>query len=231
MNSLQAIPILEVTPHEVIVWKPPQLVSELPRDPSADSLVQRLAGQGFDVLKLAHRLDAPSCGVMVIARSKEAAAHYSSEIAAKRWHKLYVAAVASPFADAGKLLGEHRAYLASDRFQARVVRSGGKPSSLGVIHAAPANDGRSSHLLIRLHTGRFHQIRVMLANLGAPLLGDSRYGGPDGDFYLEHVCLAARPFAEEGVRVWRAPEFVDRPRWSPSLAEAVSAEVAALNQS
>jgi 23S rRNA-/tRNA-specific pseudouridylate synthase len=220
--------LLQVTPHEIVVCKPAGLPSEMPRDPKADSLVTRLRAEGFSDLRLVHRLDAPACGVMIVARSSDAAAHYSAEIAARRWHKVYVAQVAGSIDKVQRLVGDHKAYLATEGRRATIVRSGGKPSFLTIAHAAPATAGHS-HVLIRLHTGRFHQIRVMLASLGAPLTGDPLYGGPaDASFYLEHVLLGATPFASATRHAWMAPAHRDRPRWSPSLQEAVDAERASL---
>jgi 23S rRNA-/tRNA-specific pseudouridylate synthase len=218
-----ALSLLHVTPHEIVVCKPAGLASELPRDPGAESLVTRLRAEGFDQLRLVHRLDALTSGVMIVARTLDAAAHYSAEIAAHRWKKVYVAEVAAPIARAQKLIGDHKVYLSIEGRRAVVVRSGGKPSFLTIAHAAPVDRART-HLLIRLHTGRFHQIRVMLANLGAPLIGDALYDGPDGSFYLEHVLLSARLFGSTTSSAWVAPAHDGRPPWAPSLAEAITRE-------
>lgn len=221
---------LLVTPHELVVSKPAGLASELPRDPKADSLVTRLHTEGFDDLRLVHRLDAPACGLMVVARTSDAAAHYSAEIAAKRWHKFYVAQVALGVDRAKKLIGDHKAYLSTEGRRAVVVRSGGKPSFLTIVHAAPStiSDG-GSLVLIQLHTGRFHQIRVMLSALGAPLVGDELYGGPTTrPLYLEHVMLGARPFGDTRLAVWRAPAHHDRPTWTADLEAAVATQAAKL---
>jgi 23S rRNA-/tRNA-specific pseudouridylate synthase len=213
--------MLQVTPHEIVACKPPGLASELPRDPRADSLLTRLRDEGYDGLRLVHRLDAPTSGVMVMARTADAAAHYATEIAARRWKKLYVAEVGVSVDQAQALIGEHKTYLSTQGRRAIVVRSGGKASLLSVVHAAPAGPQRS-HLLVRLHTGRFHQIRVMLATLGAPLSGDALYGGAgEGPLYLEHVLLAARPFGADALSVWRAPAYTGRPAWAASLIAAV----------
>ena len=225
--------LIEVTPHEIIALKPAGLASELPRDPAADSLVRRLAAQGFSDLRLVHRLDAPSCGLMLVARSAEAAAHYAREIAARRWHKWYVAQVALSPRKAEQLVGAHKSYLKVEGRSVRVVRAGGKPSFLEVALASPVPGvPDESHLLVQLQTGRLHQIRVMLAHLGAPLSGDVRYGGPPGQpMYLEHVILAARTFASGEWRLWLAPAHVDRPRWTAALSDAVDARVRALSTS
>lgn len=219
--------VVAASPHEVVAVKPAGLPCEMPRDPDADSLIRRLAAAGYEDLRLVHRLDGPACGLVLVARTRHAAAHYSAEIEARRWHKWYVARVAVPASEARHLVGPHKAFLKSDGRHARVVRAGGKPSFLDVVAAAPApGDSREADLLVRLHTGRFHQIRAMLAHAGAPLTGDTLYGGPDGDFYLEHVVFGAWMAAGDAWTVWEAPEHPDRVRWAPALASAV-AEVAA----
>jgi 23S rRNA-/tRNA-specific pseudouridylate synthase len=221
--------LLDVTPHEVVVCKPPGLAAELPRDPLADTLVTRLRAGGFDGLRLVHRLDSPACGVMVMARTAEAAAHYGVEIAARRWQKVYVAEVAAAADHAIAIVGKHKAYLTTAGRRARLVRSGGKPSFLTVLGAWPAPHAAGrSHVLVHLHTGRYHQIRVMLAGLSAPLVGDTTYGGPEGPFYLEHVLLAARPFDRATPRVWTAAPHEARPAWSRGLGEAVRAQASVI---
>jgi 23S rRNA-/tRNA-specific pseudouridylate synthase len=229
----QTIHILEVTPHEIVALKPAGLASELPRDPAADSFVRRLETQGFSGLRLVHRLDAASCGLMLVARSAEVAAHYSQEIAARRWHKWYVAQVALTSSKAEQLVGAHKSYLKAEGSCARVVHAGGKPSFLDVALATPVPDvPGESHLLIQLHTGRFHQIRAMLAHRGAPLSGDIRYGGPSGrTIYLEHAILAVRAFKSLESRVWLAPSHPDRVRWAPALSDEVDAQVHTLSTS
>lgn len=226
---------LLVSGHEIVVAKPPGLASELPRDRAADSLIARLRAEGFDDLRLVHRLDSPACGVMVVARTEEAAAHYSAEIAARRWQKFYIAEVALAPARAQKLVGPHKAFLSTEGRKAVVVRSGGKPSFLTIVHVSGAPDHADrSHVLVQLHTGRFHQIRVMLSELGAPLAGDALYATPHSplpipqSLYLEHVLLAAHPFGETRMHVWRAPVHNARPKWSPALVNALDAQASSL---
>jgi 23S rRNA-/tRNA-specific pseudouridylate synthase len=227
-----ALILVDTTPDELVVLKPAGVASELPRDPAADSVVMRLAAQGYSGLRLVHRLDTPTSGLLVAARSAPVAAHYAREIAARRWRKFYVALVAVSPDAARTLLGAHKAFLKADGRGTRVVRAGGKPSFLDVVHVAPTlTSSRESLLLVQLHTGRLHQIRVMLAHAGAPLCGDVAYGGPPRPtMYLEHVLLSARPYGSNHSRVWLAPPHADRLEWSSSLEAAVSERAAGLTR-
>lgn len=221
--------VIEATEHQVLVLKPAAVPCELPFNKEADSVLRRLVLQGIDGVRLVHRLDAPTSGLLLIARTADAATYYSQEIAARRWHKWYVARVDAPLERAVRLCGAHKAYLKTDGRQARVVRSGGKPSFLEVTAAVPAPTGHGTDLLIRLHTGRFHQIRAMLGHLGSPLIGDRKYGSDGIDsIYLEHVMLAARPYAATEWRVWTAPEHPDRPKWAAGLVLALEEQRDAL---
>jgi 23S rRNA pseudouridine1911/1915/1917 synthase len=209
-------------PGEVVVLKPAGLATEVSRDAAADSVLRRLEQQGVAAPKLVHRLDAPACGLVLVARSPAAAAHHAAEIAARRWIKWYVARVAMPSTAAAAVVGPHRAYLKTEGRRARVVRAGGKASFLDV-HASAAVPGAPahSHVLVRLHTGRFHQIRAMLAHAGAALVGDPLYGGPPGRLYLEQVVLGATAYSGDWS-AWEAPRHDDRDAWSPAMAEAVA---------
>lgn len=217
--------VVDGTPGALVVVKPAGLTSENPRDPAADSLVRRLVADGYRDLRLVHRLDMPACGLMLVARSQAAAAHYAREIEDRRWVKWYVARVAQPVALARRLLGTHKAFLKTEGRIATVVRSGGKPSFLDVVLATDVPDGSGdSHLLIQLHTGRFHQIRAMLAHAGAPLAGDDLYGGAGpGLRYLEHVLLGSRVDSTGAWTVWQGPPHDDRDPWAPELAAAIDA--------
>ena len=76
--------LVHAGPDEVVALKPAGLASEMPRDPDADSLVLRLRRQGVVEPRLVHRLDAPACGLVLVAGSRAAAAYYAAEIAARR---------------------------------------------------------------------------------------------------------------------------------------------------
>lgn len=178
-----------VAPDEfgVVVFKPAGLSSERPSrgsDFEADCLLLRAKAQfGWPDARLPHRLDRPTRGLVVISRDAKGAAAHAAEIREGAWTKWYVARIpstasAGPRVSARDLVGQHRAYLRRAGTRAEVVRSGGDPSRLTILAVAPAGDrSDESHALILLETGRFHQIRVMLASLGFPLVGDSMYGG------------------------------------------------------
>ena len=166
--------ILYEDPQLAVCLKPVGVVSEAEGMPAL--LHEALGGTFFCV----HRLDRDVGGVMVYARSKEAAAALSASAAAGEVRKEYLA-VAQGVPDKPK--GSFRDLLYHDaaRNKSYVVtrlRRGVREALLDYELLGSAEwEGRLlSSLRIELHTGRSHQIRVQLASRGMPLAGDGRYG-------------------------------------------------------
>lgn len=131
---------------------------------------------------IVHRLDQPVEGVMVFAKNKRAAAALSQQIARRQADKYYMALCSN--ADGSWKKGDRgriEDYLIKD---ARTNRSevvpkgtkGAKEASLS--YSVQKEEKGIAFVKIQLETGRHHQIRVQMAHLGHPLVGDRKYGGP-----------------------------------------------------
>ncbi|HMN95994.1 MAG TPA: RNA pseudouridine synthase [Phycisphaerales bacterium] len=240
----EPIAVLHQTPREAIVIKPAGLSVELPRLKEDSMSLIAWARRRWPAAapRLPHRLDRIARGLVVIALDPEAAAFHARMVAAGRWGKHYLARVASDPDDSLRLVGRHGAFLKERGRRTEIVRSGGRPARLEVLAAAeaPERPGQS-HLLIRLETGRRHQIRAMLAHLGAPIAGDPIYGagiGRRGDEairsrspeqgapYLEHAVLEL-PLASDdrAPTVFWQPEDARRERLAESMRGALTALV------
>ena len=224
--------VLKESQNELVVFKPAGLASDL-RDGSVEPSLKSLIAARFPALepKLPHRLDRVTRGLLLVCLTPEAIAFHNAQIKARAWEKYYLARIAAPAGGSpGAVLGEHKAFLTEEGGRARIVRAGGKPSRLEIL-SATAVPGRPDrwHLLIRLLTGRFHQIRVMCAGLGLPLVGDPLYDPEQRDpneFYLEHVILKYTDFDTRLVSTLFLPSYEGREALAPELA-ALLAEIAA----
>ncbi len=139
-------------------------------------LREQLGGEAFCV----HRLDTAVGGVMVYARSKQAAGKLSAAIAGDRLSKEYLAVVEGvpelPEGELEDLLLKDGAKGKS--YVVKRERKGVKRARLAykVLGTVTAEQGTCSLIWVRLYTGRFHQIRVQFASRKHPLLGDGKYG-------------------------------------------------------
>jgi 23S rRNA pseudouridine1911/1915/1917 synthase len=122
---------------------------------------------------IVHRLDKDTSGLMVVARSLSAHKSLVEQLQARSVQREYLALVQSVLAAGGTVdapIGRHQ----RDRLRMAVVESG-KPA----ISHYRVLERFAAHTLVqvRLETGRTHQIRVHMAHIHCPLLGDPLYGG------------------------------------------------------
>ena len=124
---------------------------------------------------IVHRLDRETSGVLVVAKNDAAHLGLARQFARREVDKRYVAfVVGEPELGQGTcdtLFGRHPTQ--RKRFSGRVRRGKRAVTRYQVVRSA----GGAAELEVRLETGRTHQIRVHLAELGHPILGDRLYGG------------------------------------------------------
>ena len=131
---------------------------------------------GGDIYPL-HRLDKNVGGVMVYARTKQAAAALSKAIQEGHMVKQYVALVHGTPPETGDW--EDLLWKDSKKNKVFVVKRQRGGVKKARLEYRLLSSGENSLVRIRLHTGRSHQIRVQFASRGFPLVGDHKYGSRD----------------------------------------------------
>ena len=223
------VPVLFESEHEIVVIKPAGMATELTSDPKGVSLCSRVrAAVPSDVTpKLPHRLDRVTRGIVVVALSNDAIRFHNEQLRAGAWEKIYLARLdASRSEDVERLIGAHKVHLRARDGRSEVVRSGGKRAITEVLAVAPTPDRRDEvHVLLRLHTGRYHQIRTTMAHLGVPLVDDWLYGSvprrEGGRFYLEHAALRFASYGVTRPGAIHLREDPDREAIAPALRAAL----------
>jgi 23S rRNA pseudouridine1911/1915/1917 synthase len=159
---------------------------------------------------IVHRLDKDTSGLLVAAKNDRAMASLAKQFAARTIERAYHAvAWGAPRAGEGVIEGDIGRN-PFDRKRMAIVRSQGKPARTRYrLMERYGGEGRALASLIecRLETGRTHQIRVHLAHLGHPLIGDQTYGRarrpPKAKTEAEILAYsAAAEFPRQALHAW-----------------------------
>lgn len=229
MSSEQLVPVYE--PLEILyedadliaVWKPGGLVLHPSHGHYEDTLSNRLYGYMLEkkekaVIRSIGRLDRDTSGIVVFAKNQIAAARLWQQKEEGRFWKEYLAVCQ------GSLVPEQAA--ADDKKQNRgskdtdwyTIDTPIGPKEGTLMQMCVRSDGQSAvthyqilqrssgHTVIRvrIETGRTHQIRVHMASIGYPLVGDCLYGNQDAELQLfAWKCQLEQPFSRETITLSR----------------------------
>jgi 23S rRNA pseudouridine955/2504/2580 synthase len=144
-----------------------------------DRLLDGLADDSGQRPKLVHRLDKDTSGVLLVARSARAAAHFTKSFAGRTARKVYWALITGvPSVEEGLI----------DAPLAKQPGTGGEKMHVDEENGLPARTryrlieragNRAAWVELQPLTGRTHQLRAHMAAIGHPIIGDAKYGGAD----------------------------------------------------
>lgn len=138
-------------------------------------------------LRVVHRLDTDTSGCLVMARSLAGQRMLSEAFATGRVEKRYLAVVVGDLPDQGETdvpLGEWK--------RGRVGIGRGRTARTSWV--VRWREGGRAGVEVRPYTGRTHQIRAHLSALGAPIVGDPTYGGPEASRLYLHAWRIVLPW-------------------------------------
>lgn len=175
----------------IVVFKPRGMLSQGDGTKSPDILSilkgyikEKYNKPGEVYLGLLHRLDRNTSGVMVFARTSKAAARLSSDISNHNSFEKYYLAVVEGYLNNKEEILQDMLYW--DEKQKKAFIKKNKDSKEAKLrYNVIKQESNKSLLDITLYTGRHHQIRCQLSNIGHPIVGDVKYGSkfPMGNFY------------------------------------------------
>ncbi len=160
-------------------------------------------------LGLIHRLDRNVSGVVLFARTSKGASRLSEQFRNKTTEKFYRAIIEGKPQHKQASLSHH---LRKEKtLKSTVFQRPGKDTQHAELEYKTLKEYENTSLLeIKLHTGRFHQIRSQLAFIGHPILGDKKYGAfttlPERQIALyAHRLIFKHPISKENVCVEAPP--------------------------
>ncbi len=197
--------------HLVMADKPSGLLSVPGRGEAKRDCVEARLAQALGWVRAAHRLDMDTSGLLVLGRTPDCHRALSAMFASRSVHKTYEARVwGCPACESGEV----DAPLVADwpnRPRQKIDRSLGK--SAVTAWQRLGSDAQTSRIRLHPITGRSHQLRVHLASIGHPILGDpfyappvARHAAPRLMLHAAEMCLT-HPVTRQALTVRSEPGF------------------------
>ncbi|MBJ2130049.1 23S rRNA pseudouridine(1911/1915/1917) synthase RluD [Alteromonas sp. IB21] len=221
-----ALDIVYEDDHILVINKPADLVVHPGAGNPSGTVLNALLNHVPEIDKvpragIVHRLDKDTTGLMVVAKTIPAQTHLVDQLQRREMSREYEA-IALGTMVAGGIVDEPIGRHATKRTH-MAVRESGKPA---VTHFRVIEKFRAyTHLRLKLETGRTHQIRVHMAHIKHPLLGDQVYGGrprlPKGA--SEEFIAALRGFKRQALHAAQLslfhPETEEWMTWKAPLPQ------------
>jgi len=186
------LPIIYQDDDVVVINKPSGVISHSRGkywyEPSVASFLRQVAGESSspsDRSGIVHRLDRATSGVMICARHESALSFLQKQFSARTVQKTYLAVIAGVISPETAVIDMpiERNPKKPATFR---VGSGGKPAQTS--YKTIESHGTFSLLELTPKTGRTHQLRVHLKQLGKPIVGDELYGGEKAPRLMLHAA-------------------------------------------
>ena len=181
--------------HILIVHKPAGLATQTSHVGQQDVVSELKNYLKSPYLGVVHRLDQPVEGLLVFAKTKEAAGKLTKQLSGGTLNKQYYALICGkPEENRAELVD----YLVKDGNVGRIGQESEKEAKEAILQYKVIKNPAPDCTLVDVHieTGRFHQIRLQMANAGHPILGDLKYGSQESiemswKYQVKNVALYA----------------------------------------
>jgi 23S rRNA pseudouridine1911/1915/1917 synthase len=188
----QTLPVVYEDDHVIVINKPSGVLThakgELSEEFTVADFVRGLMTEPDDTNRpgIVHRLDRETSGIIIAAKDSETKHHLQKQFQDRKAKKTYIAVVRGmpkhPEANIDLPIGRNPKLPSSFRVD-------GKGKSAQTHYEVLASRGGLSVVRLKPVTGRTHQLRVHLAHIGTPIVGDKVYGG--GKSPIGRLCLHA----------------------------------------
>ena len=182
LSKVEALPVLFEDEWLLAVNKPAGLVVHGGSGHEAGLIEALKESRGLSDLRLAHRLDRDTSGVLLMAKNLEALRRLTESFRERDMQKTYFALIAGhPFAHAGRMISKLAKGVVQGGERMVVDSEEGKESvtDFQVMIEYESDDFDYAMVALNPHSGRTHQLRVQLQNEGHSILGDSKYAEKD----------------------------------------------------
>jgi len=180
--------IVEETKDWVVVFKPHGIiVEENPYEISIESILK----EKYKFVGIVHRLDRVTSGILLIAKKKSILRELNKQFSDKIIEKEYLALVENKPPKQKDILTNFLYKHQKDKKAIIFETKKDKCFEVSLEYEIVEKQNENYLLKIRPFTGKFHQIRVQLANIGCPIVGDTKYNNTNKLEHLKTIALQA----------------------------------------